>query len=110
MTLLTMLKLRDWSRSLFNVDIYFIQIFEYVAYKDANGITLEPFYSEDCILYYNNVEAYRSEVNLLFAIILIGTKFYFQEFQRLQDGSMQYFQVDTTLYRVCIQAAKNSGH
>ena len=98
-----------------NVDIpstkFFIQIFEYVAYKDTNGISLEPFYSEDCIVNYDNVEVNRSEVNhnLKSFQFLSRTPSLVQDFQRLQDGSMQYFQVDTTIYRVCVDASKNSG-
>jgi hypothetical protein len=86
------------------------QIHENVFYRQESG-QLDPLLTvHDVVLSYNNIEANRNEVkrNSLLKTTFILT-FLVKDFDRLQDGSLQYANVDNPLYRICLEPADHPG-
>jgi len=66
---------------------------EYVSYKSETG-EIRPLVKDDYIVCFNNIEVERS-----------------QNFESIQDGSVQYANLDDPTYRVCIEnASKHPGY
>ena len=44
------------------ISFFFLQVLDYVTYKEENSDTLEPLNPDACLFCFNNMETYRSEV------------------------------------------------
>ena len=89
------------------ISFFFLQVLDYVTYKEENSDTLEPLNPDACLFCFNNMETYRSEVIHSYSKIFF--KRFLWEYESLNNGSAQYAQLDNPTYRVCIESSKNAG-